>query len=79
MRSIAKAFWMIGSCLLEVAGATVVLPAPFGGLLLVLAGAAITVRPKLYFEFFEVVGFGARLFGAAWLVAGLVMCAKHYL
>lgn len=70
---------MIGSCLFGIAGAAVMLPAPFGGLLLALAGGVVTISPKLYFEFFDAIGVAARLFGLAWLMAGLVMCAKHFL
>jgi hypothetical protein len=81
MRTTAKALWAVFSCLFGMGLAAVAPFAPFGGLLLVLVGAAIAMdgAPKVHFDLYAIEGIGARLYGAAWLLAGLALLARHWL
>ena len=71
VRTTAKALWAVFSCLFGMGLAAAAPFAPFGGLLLVLVGAAIAMDGAE--------GIGARLYGAAWLLAGLALLARHWL
>lgn len=81
MHFTGKALWAGSSCLFGIGLAAVALFAPFGGLLLLLVGAAIAMdgAPKVHFHLFAIYGIGARLYGAAWLLAGLALLARHWL
>lgn len=80
MRNAGKALWAAASCLFIAMLAAFGLPAPFGGLLLVLCGAAIAMGShKVYFDLFAIDGIAARLYGTGWLVAGLALLARHWL
>lgn len=71
VRTTAKALWAVFSCLFGMGLAAAAPFAPFGGLLLVLVGAAIAMDGAE--------GTGAGLYGAEWLLAGLVLLARHWL
>lgn len=81
MRTSGKALWAVSSCLCFIGMAAVAPFPPFGGLLLVLVGAAIATdgAPKVQFNLFAIHGMAARLCGVVWLLAGLALLARHWL
>ena len=81
MRTTGKALWAGSSCLFGMGFGAVAPWAPFGGVLLVLAGVAVAMdgAPKVQFDLLAIRGIAARLYGAAWLLAGLALLARHWL
>ncbi|MEN6585363.1 MAG: hypothetical protein ABFE02_04825 [Sulfuricella sp.] len=81
MRKAGKFLWAFLSCLFGIGAAAVAIPSPYGGLLLVLAGgvALATKSRKVWLELFVLEGRGAQFFSSSWFIAGLILCAKHYI
>lgn len=80
LRTAGKTLWAFLSCLFGIVAAAIAIPSPFGGLLLVVAGGiALADRThKVGLDLFALEGVGAQLFAAVWFLAGLILCAKHF-
>jgi hypothetical protein len=80
MRGTGRFFWAFFCCAFGIGLAMIVMPPPFGGLLLALVGgvALATKSRKVWLDLFVQEGRGAQLYAGIWFAAGLALCIKHY-
>jgi hypothetical protein len=80
MRRTARFLWAFFSCAFGIGLAMIIMPPPFGGLLLALVGgvALATKSRKVWLDLFVLEGRGVQLYAGIWFVTGLALCIKHY-